>query len=223
MLAIRRPRLAFAVRFEENNVFGTIGRSVWYDWMLNAKKNMPFLSIEGITSEHRSNKKYNPIVELGNLALCEVKKENRNLICVGVSNEYDISFEKDSDILLGGICPRIPIYNLNNPGDLNKILNKLSAYVAEEYPLQTQLSYAAHQAGKVVQSTNRVVFHSNFIKVGDTRVNRPAAVCNCNRKTTMFPGNLLNFATIGTQQTKVQQKVTMPGIDPMGLLARLLK
>ena len=229
MVNIKRPQEAFAVRFDDKSLLGSLGRVRFFDFMQNIKKELPYMSVEGITTERRSNKEYKPLVELGSMALCAVEK-HQQLICVGVSDKYDISFEKESDILLGGICPRIPIYNLNNPIHVEKVAELLAQYTVAAHPIESALT-AMMRPAQPKRSCGNITVHSNFVRVGDQRMSHlEASPFIAGPKGISCPNNILgvNLQQLDTllgkkkPQVKVTEKVTLPGVDPLGLLGKLL-
>lgn len=208
MVAIKNAQVAFAVRVNGNaGLLNALGKQRFAQFISNVQKHFPFVSIEGLNREARSNKTYKPLLEVGPLALCEVKKEKRELICVGVSDKFDISLEKESDIILGGVCPRIPVYDLSNPLDVAKISRALANYFEQVYPLQSSIAVAAANGFNCTArpQPQNVTFHANFVKVGNQCVSRDSFFASLSRpKSTV----------------KVTEKVTLDGFDPLGLVAR---
>ena len=80
---------------------------------------------------------------------------------MGVSEKYNVSFEEEGSLSRSFGCgfnlPLIPVYDLSK--DLPIILVKLKAYLQAEFTAKTE-----------TQNAPKVVYHSNFILVGKTRV-----------------------------------------------------
>lgn len=196
MLKIKNPKLAFAIRYNESPNKNVVAKSSLYDLMNHISGQYPAAKFEGITSPKRASKKvYDPLVEFGGLALTKVKLDKRNLICVGVSDKYDVSFEKEGDILTNVGCglkvSNIPVLDIEK--DANEIIRRLAAYFTVVYPLTSMLNATIRQAKRNLQPQGGVKFHSSFVQVG-------------NRAMTYE-----TYRSMQQPKVEVTEKVTMPG------------
>lgn len=210
MLQVKNPKLAFAIKYNENPNKNVAAKDGLFDLMNYISEQYPTAKFEGITSPKRvSKKKYEPIVEFGGLALTKVKVEKRNIICIGVSKKYDVSFEKEDDISIGIGCGlrlgSIPVLDIED--DAQEIIKRLAAYFAEEYPLTSILRHAGLGAPrKTCCQPKQVKFHSSYVEVDGRAISYEV------------------YHSMQQPKVKVTQKVTTSGAPSLqGMLAALLK
>lgn len=156
-------KLAFGIKTSSNET-NSLEYRLFFDAINRVSTKLPGFMAEGIGNVKRAAEETTSTIgirtPIGILAITSTEQEER-MICVGVSNKYDVSFENKSSIYLNFTCcniPRIPVYDLKK--EFNTILNKLTAYIKGTYSTQPETPK---------QSPN-VVYHSNFILVGSTRV-----------------------------------------------------
>jgi hypothetical protein len=121
----------------------------------------PQLKVEGLNHSLRPATVVgvNPLAVLPglNVILAEKRVEERDLLCVGVSSKFDISFESDVPRNLLGFAT---IKTLDIKKDYKKIIILLSKYLVAKYPT-TALKNIANNWKKPV----RVIKHSTLVIV----------------------------------------------------------
>ena len=156
-------KLAFGIKINEKDM-NSLEYKLFFDAVNRLAEKVPGFVAEGIGNIARKAEE-NTILTgictpIGTLAFISTEKEPR-MVCVGLSDKYDISFENEKDIYLGYTCcriPKIPVFDLKK--EFNTILSKLGLYIKTTYTKQSNPETPAP----------KVVYHSNFILVGSTRV-----------------------------------------------------
>lgn len=163
------PMNGFAIRISNTDHKTKI--TALYKVFKEAAKNLPAFKVEGINHPSRGpmDIKKTPFLYLptpkGVLEIGEAKMELRNLLTVGVSSKYDVSFEAESTIKLNEFVSLVPIYDLNR--DFITIVTKLTEYILNKYGVVLVLNPPSEPKKK---TPVEVVYHSNFIRVGSNRV-----------------------------------------------------
>lgn len=159
---------AFAIRTNKGQ---KLDRSAFNKLLKEVAAEYP-VTIEGITSRKRSTKKtYEPIAELGGIAIAKIRKEKRNMICVGISAEFDISFEQEKNIVIGGFYARVKVLDISK--DREEIVERLGRYLSKRYPVTRTFieveSRDTQEIEIVVEPAPKpkVTFHSTYVQVDD--------------------------------------------------------
>ena len=157
----------FAIKFSRENF--TFQQALLYDLLENLTKKYEGFKVEGINSKKRLTKsvKRDPILEVREggyyTQFGKLKEKTRNVIGVGLSKKYAVSFEPLEDITLSkGGCVDIyavPVYDINK--DYDTIAEKVKAYAEENFSLK---------ACKPAKEELRVRVHSNFVRVNNNRL-----------------------------------------------------
>jgi len=157
MLKIKYPKYAFAIRFsrEEN----TIQHSLFFNFLQEITELYPAFKVEGINVEKRvSNiETKTPLVKIkGDGTYSEYGKldtKTRDVIAVGVSKQYAVSFESLEDFTLSKACNLYSVPVLTLTEHYNLIVAKIKAFVK------------AHFIKKQEPICASVRYHSNFARV----------------------------------------------------------
>jgi len=170
MLREKFHKNAFAIKFKplKGNKFD---KASFHALMKEVSKEYPRMDIEGITHKRRTECDAVPIFGIGAIALTRLNKEKKNLICVGVNEDYDVSFEREKDMVLGGFYRRVPILDITK--DREEIVERLLEYLSAEYPV----SHACNQIKREEENTvifkvvekrqPKITFHSTFVQIDD--------------------------------------------------------
>lgn len=156
---------AFAIRFS-NGKGGKFDKQGFNAFVRQLTKDYPCVQAEGITDRKRPD--FNVIAELGNFGVVQ-KNTGKKLICVGVDERFDISLEKESDIIVGGFYRRVPIFDISK--DKEEIVERMIDYLQEAYPL----TYAenTHRESQqqeievtiVTEKQPKITYHSTFVRI----------------------------------------------------------
>lgn len=165
MLKIKNRDLAFGIKFNAKNT-NSIEHAIIFKTIKKLTETIPGFVVEGMGNVKReaevtTSTSIGFIPGLGIFKAVEQTETPRNVICLGVSEKYNVSFEEEGSLSRSFGCgfnlPLIPVYDLSK--DLPIILVKLKAYLQAEFTAKTE-----------TQNAPKVVYHSNFILVGKTRV-----------------------------------------------------
>jgi len=157
MLKIKYPKYAFAIRFSREET--TIQHALFFDFISEITKLYPAFKVEGINAEKRISKieTKKPLLEIRDedsyVEYGEYNSKLRDVIAVGVSSEYAVSFESLEDFTLNKACNlySVPVLTLEKHYSL--IIKKVKAFVK------------AHFVKKAQPVCVSVRQHSNFIRV----------------------------------------------------------
>ena len=167
-MKIKNPKFAFAIRF--NPDYSSFEQVIWYDLLVELVARYPKLKVEGINKKKRSSiQKKNPLLTVveGNeyVEIGEIYTKKRNVIGVGISSKYHISFESLEELTISKACNlySVPVYDLSK--DLDLIIGKLEAYLKQELSVLKPVKVKKEKLDCV-----NVTYHSNFVRVGNSRV-----------------------------------------------------
>ena len=155
---------AFLIKYSKQD---SIAKVLWIEALLSIIELEPKFKVEGLNYRKRNAKEEKlPQLEIRNgndyVEFGEYVKTTRDVIGVGVSSEYNVSFETLKNFRLSSYLPiySLPVFDLNK--DYEKILNKLYQYLEEVFPVKTKK--------KQQKDCVEVEYHSNFIRVGTSRI-----------------------------------------------------
>lgn len=164
---IKYPKLAFGIKFVSEG--DSVEKLLIYKAIKACTEKVPGFVAERIGNVGRKNETdlelngttmVTPSFMASMIEIKEVEKE-RSLLCVGVSEKFDASWEAPEDLENRFSCfnsYKIPVYIAER--DFVTILNKLREYVFSVYTTSNK-SYSPAPA---------VRYFSNFIMVGNKRV-----------------------------------------------------
>jgi len=157
MLKIKYPKYAFAIRFSREET--SIQQVLFFDFLTQVSKVYPAFKVEGINTEKRISKieTKKPLIEMRTddsyVEIGEYESKTRDVIAVGISSKYAISFESLEDLTLSKACNlyTVPILSLTEHYEL--IIKKIKAFIK------------AHFVKRPTKVCFSVRHHSNFIRV----------------------------------------------------------
>jgi len=163
MLKIKYPKYAFAIKFSRENY--SLEHRLLFDLVEELAEKYVGFKVEGINSEKRvSNiEKKTPLIEIREddvyTEIGIVENKLRDVIAVGVSSKYAVSFESLEDLTVNAACSiySVPVYDLEKHYDL--IVKKLKAFAKAHFVAKmASLDYGVIQ----------VRHHSNFVRVSNS-------------------------------------------------------
>jgi len=165
-MKLKSKNNAFLIKFSDTE---SLEKGLWVTALIALLEVAPSLRVEGLNySKRKGGEVKTPILEIreGNdyLEIGEYRKVSKDVIGVGVSNSFHVSFESLDDYRLSEILPiySVPVYDLEK--DFDKILNRLFDYADEVFPA------ARRRKVKKSEECVNITYHSNFIRVGNSRI-----------------------------------------------------
>lgn len=126
---------AFAIRYKSGN---KQDQESLYDFFRLVADQYPDMKIEGVNYARRPEEAIKAIARLGNILIAQTsgkkkKGTNKDVICIGVGDKFDISFEQSKNLKVGGFYPLIPIYHIRD--NAVDIVEGLDSYLRDQFPL----------------------------------------------------------------------------------------
>jgi len=154
----------FAIKYNNKN---TKEKDILLNFLTEAAKKLPGLTVEGITGNHRGpvlvkEKLLEIFTEEFKIEIGETHEIKRDVIAVGVSNKFDISFEPLSYLKPHPLLTLCPIYDLEK--DLDLVLAGFANFLLEKYGVCMDIVIKkVSKPNPVLQITK----HSSFVCVGN--------------------------------------------------------
>ena len=165
-MKIKNPTKAFAIKFKKDStIFENI---LWVETLLELIAEYPKFTVEGLTSKKRKGA-YGKKEALALVSTPEFLAEigtyteaKRNVITVGVSSKYDVSFESLDDLTLNKACGlyALPVFDMEK--DISTVLARVIEYASSLYR-RREIKFKETEC-------KPITYHSNFIRVGHSRV-----------------------------------------------------
>jgi len=164
-MTIKHPTFAFAIKYKANPK--TFEHATWLAALTTAVETLPSIKIEGFNLPHETPIEIKvPDVEIreGNTysEYGRYVTETTDVILVGVSNKYDVSFGNLENFKLHSLLPiySIPVFDLVE--DIEIILARFTEF------MMFKIKAAARKEKN--NTCTSITYHSNFIRVGNSRI-----------------------------------------------------
>ena len=194
----------FAIKFSRKNQ--PIEQVLFYELLTKLTKEYEGFKVEGINTEKRLTKVVgkNPLLEIRDgkdyVEYGKITEKERNIIGVGLSKKYAVSFEPIEDITLskGGCVDvySVPVYDIVK--HYETIVEKVKAYAEANFRKKCE--------PKVEKINVRV--HSNFVRVNNTRLEHDEHLQLEEFLNKSFEDLIYSTLLEASQQIAEQQKAT---------------
>jgi len=172
-MTIKNKEFAFAIKYKTTSK--SINKDIWLAALTASLTLLPTLKIEGLNTKHKFKGELTKVMETLSVTpnFKRYREEGRientssDVILVGVSHKDDISFGTLADYQA---FPNLPIYTLpvfDMEKDFSTILDRLEKFVVHTFKKANE---KANEKAKNQSSCTKITYHSNFIRVGNSRI-----------------------------------------------------
>ena len=165
-------KLAFGVKVDANNV-NSLETRLFYQALTKMSELVPGFVAEGIGNVARKAEEKVSVsgicTPIADILAISVEKEPR-ILCVGLNQKYDVSFENVNDIYMQfTYCrlPKVPVYDLKK--EFNTVIGKLANYIRGTYNV---VEPTVAPSAKVTYLSNYILVVATRVEYGDTETFR---------------------------------------------------